>query len=143
MLSTIIIFFIALIVGFGMIARRIWQLRTGKFYMDPSYEVADWTELSVEVVRDTLIEWAKFSAHHVLLFLLKMWVKAVYGIKRLDKYIHEKLTHLLHKNGHLPIAGEPSSFLKDITAHKNTMMAVKRVRKTTKKVEVENNPEIQ
>ena len=139
MTFTIIIFFLALIVAFGLIGRRIWQIRTGKFIVDPSYEPADWTELSVEIIRDRLLEWAKFSVHHIILLLLKVWVKSSYALKRFDRKVREMLMHLLHRNAHLPTQGDPSPFLKNISDHKNTMMKSGTV---NEEVRVENTQEI-
>ena len=140
-LLTITIFFLPLTIAFAMIARRIWQIRTGRFVVGSQYEAADWTELSIEIVRSRLAEWAKFSIHHLILFLLKVWVKTAYGIKRIDRYIKKRLTHLLHKNGHLPAGGKPSIFLKNMSDHKNGMPHITAAKNRQENEKVESEAE--
>jgi hypothetical protein len=123
MIAAIIIFFFVLVIAFGMIGFRIWQLQTGRILNDASYEESDWTELSVEIVRAHLLEWTKIAIHHGILYSLKGWIKFSAFLKRTDYYIRKKLMHFLHKNGHLPEGGKPSIFLKRITAHKNELSA--------------------
>ncbi len=120
MLSTIIIFFIALVVAFAMITRKIWQIRKGQIVAG-SYEEAEWTDLSIESVRARLIELLKFSIHHFVLFLLKVWIITTNWVKRTDKNIKDRLMHVIHKNGHLPVKGKPSGFLKQIREHKGEL----------------------
>lgn len=121
-MTSIIIFFFALIVAVAMIARKIWHIRKGQVVAG-SYEEADWTELSIESVRARLIELLKFSIHHFVLFLLKVWIITSNWVKRTDKNIKERLMHVIHKNGHLPVKGKPSGFLKHIREHKNEIRA--------------------
>ena len=123
MIATIIIFFVALFIAFGMTFFRIWQLRTGRVQTNASYEESDWTELSVEIVRARLLEWTKIALHHGILYSLKAWIKLSAFLKKTDRYIRAKLMHFLHKNGHYPEGGKPSIFLKRITAHKNEISA--------------------
>ena len=123
MIATIIIFFVSIIIAFGMIGFRMWQLNKGRVVTDASYEESDWTELSVEIVRARLIEWTKLGLHHSLLYALKVWIKLAAFLRKIDARIREKLTHFLHKNGHYPEGGKPSVFLKRITAHKQEVIA--------------------
>ena len=118
MLFTISLFILATAVAFAMIARKVWQLRSGRIVAG-SYEEADWADLSIESIRTRLIEIAKFTVHHGVLATLKLWIFATTWIKRTDRKIKEKLTLVLHKNGHLPITGKPSRFLRNIKAHKD------------------------
>lgn len=120
MTFTIILFFIALASAIGLIARKAWMLRTGRLVIEPSYEEADWTELSVETIRIRLIEALKFSIHHAALYALKLWILTSHHLKRFDRFVNKKLLHFLHKHGKsgATIASKPSAFLKDIKAHK-------------------------
>ena len=101
-----------------MIARKIWQVRSGRI-IPGTYEEADWTDLSIESIRLRLGEIAKFSLHHFVLFALKFWILIANAIRKADTGIKTKLTRLLHKNAHYPAGGKPSRFLKNIRAHKD------------------------
>ena len=118
MLFTIILFFLTTAIAFAMIAHKVWQLRSGRIATG-SYEEADWHDLSIESIRLRLLEVAKFSVHHFVLYTLKLWILISSFIRRTDARIKYKLTHLIHKNGHLPAGGEPSVYLKDIKGHKD------------------------
>jgi len=120
MTLSIILFFVFLVIAFGMIIRRVWQIRTGKIIFNETFEETDWTELSVESVRTRLVELLKFAVHHSVLFVLKLWIIISYLIRNVDKFIRERLTHLLHKNAHRPIttSEKPSDFINDMKAHK-------------------------
>lgn len=122
MIFTIIIFFIAILSAFGLIGRRVWEMRTGKITIEPTYEMSDWTELSIESVRDQLLNWLKIGLHHLALNILKLWIKTSYTIRRWDAYVKAKLMLVLRKNAHLPAGSTPSKFLKRISAHKNNLM---------------------
>lgn len=118
MFLIISIFFFSIAVAFAMIARKVWQFRTGRISLS-GYEEADWSDLSIESVRMRLIEVTKFAIHHFVLLVLKLWILAANLTRRIDRKIKEKLMHLLHKNGHLPPGGKPSRFLKNIRDHKD------------------------
>jgi|GEM_PF-1736796 len=118
MIFTLTLFIFGIALAFALIARKIWQLRTARI-LPGSYEEADWTDLSIESIRVRLVEIAKFSVHHFVLFMLKLWIIVSTWIKRTDMKIKDKLMHLLHKNGHLPAGGKPSNFLKNIRTHKD------------------------
>jgi len=122
MLFTIALFIFAIALAFAMIARKIWQLRSGRI-TGGSYEEADWTDLSIEIVRTRLVEITKFSVHHFVLAMLRVWIIGSTWVRRTDKKIKDKLTHVLHKNAHLPAGGKPSRFLKNIRAHKDEVSA--------------------
>ena len=117
MIFTITVFFFAISLCFALIARKIWQFRSGRILPD-SYEPADWTDLSIERVRERLLEISKFTIHHTVLIMLKVWIKTAHWIRMMDRKIKMRLTHLLHRNGHLPEGGKPSEFLNMIQAHK-------------------------
>jgi hypothetical protein len=70
-------------------------------------------------------------------------MKTSYALKGCDRYVRAKLMHLLHRNGHLPVAGSPSSFLKRISEHKNTMMNAATAKEEVQVEKVENKEEIQ
>lgn len=138
-----ILLFISLALAFGMIGRKLWQLRTGRTTYDVSYEVEDWTEISVESIRTELTEWVKFAAHHGILLALKAWIIIANKIKMFDKNIKEKLTHLLYKNGHLPPGKSTSPYLRRISEHKQTIVNENSrivVDSSKNDEEVENNP---
>lgn len=118
MMFTISIYIFTTALAFAMIARKIWQLRSGRI-LPGSYEEADWTDLSIESIRTRLIEITKFGVHHFVLFMLKIWILLANGIRKTDKKIKGSLTQVLHKNGHYPAGGKPSGFLKHIRAHKD------------------------
>lgn len=101
------------------------MMRTGRLSLDPSFERADWTELSVEVIRVRMAEAIKFSTHHAALSLLKVWIKTSHSVKQLDRTVRAKLLAFLHKNGHAHggISGSPSAFLRNIKKHKNEALA--------------------
>ena len=106
----ITLFFFGISLSFALIARKIWQFRSGRI-VPGSYEPADWTELSVESVRMRLAELAKFAVHHIVLFALRVWIVVSNWVRATDRKIKDRLTHLLHRNGHLPEGGSPSRFL--------------------------------
>ena len=118
MLTTIIIFFLSIAAAVALIARKIWQFRTGRI-IPGSYEETDWTDLSVESIRMRISEIVKFVVHHFVLFVLKIWIITSSWVKRTDQNIKNKLTGVLHKNAHYPAGGKPSGFLKNIRQHKD------------------------
>ncbi len=120
MLFTIILFFFTMAVAFAMIARKIWQFRTERI-IPGSYEEADWHDLSIESIRLRLLEIAKFSVHHFVLSALKVWIVISSGIRRTDAKIKDRLTRVIHRNGHLPAGGKPSGFLRNMRAHKDAV----------------------
>lgn len=122
MTFTISLFIFAVSLAFALIARKVWQFRSGRI-VPGSYEPADWTELSIESVRERLIEIAKFSVHHAVLLALKVWIIASNGVRRFDAKLKVRLTRLLHRNGHLPEGGEPSEFIHAMRARKEEIVA--------------------
>ena len=114
----ITLFFFGIALAFALIARKIWQFRSGRI-LPGSYEPADWTDLSIESVRERLVEIAKFAVHHIVLFALRAWIKVSNWVRTTDRKIKEKLTQLLHRNGHLPEGGMPSKFMNMMHAHKD------------------------
>ena len=96
-------------------------MRTARVVLDPTHEETDWSRLSIEAVRTQLLELLKIGTHHGLLFILKVWIKTSYFLKRTDRSVRNKITHLLHRNGHYPEGGRPSNFLKRISEHKNAI----------------------
>ena len=125
MTLTITVFFFAISLAFAMIARKIWQFRSGRI-VPGSYEEADWTDLSIESIRTRLVEIAKFAVHHFVLFALKVWIKVSNWVRVTDRKIKERLTRLLHRNGHLPEGGTPSRFLHVMHAHKGEVASATR-----------------
>ena len=117
MLLTITFFFFGIALAFALIARKIWQFRSGRI-LPGSYEPADWTDLSIESVRIRLVEIATFALPYIVLFALKAWIRLSSWIRTTDRRIKEKLTRVLHRNGHLPEGGTPSKFLDEMHAHK-------------------------
>lgn len=108
-----------------MIARKIWLLRSGQI-VPGSYEAADWTELSVETIRNRLVEILKRVVHHSVLLTLKGWIIAYHAIRRADMKVRAKLTHIIHKNAHYPIGttdSKPSDFLAGIKEHREEVMS--------------------
>lgn len=122
MTFTISLFIFGISLAFALIARKVWQFRSGRV-IPGSYEPADWTDLSIESVRLRLIEIAKFSVHYAVLFALKGWIITAHWVRRLDRKMKDKLTHLLHRNGHLPEGGHPSEFISSVRAHKEEIVA--------------------
>lgn len=118
MLFTIILFFLSISIAFALIAHKVWQLRTGKIVLD-SQEKADWHDLSIESIRQRLLEIMKFAVHHTVLIALKTWIVTTNWIKRADAKVKVRLTHMIHKNASLPEGGKPSGYLKDIRSHKD------------------------
>ncbi len=141
MTFAIIILFLSLALAFGMIGRKLWQLKTGRVAYDVTYESENWTEISVEEMRNELAELTKYAIHHGILFALKMWIVLSNKIRLFDRKIREKLTHLLHKNGHLPSGNPASPFLRRISEHKQSVMS-ESTRVNEGKPAVENNPEM-
>ena len=126
MVLTIVIFFVATALAFAMIARKVWQLRTGKITVG-SYEETEWTGITIDIVRIRLTEATTFGIHHFVLFMLKAWIITTSWIKKIDRTIKNKLMHLLHKNAHYPEGGKPSGFLKKIRRHKDeVVMAIQK-----------------
>lgn len=118
-----------------MIARKVLKLRKGEI-LPGSYEETDWTELSIEAVRIRLIEVLKFSIHHFILTMLKIWIISSNWVRKVDMVIKEKLMHVLHKNGHLPAGGKPSRFIKNIRDHKKQVsLAIEKEAGEDKKAE--------
>lgn len=116
----ITLFFFGISLAFALIARKIWQFRSGRV-VPGSYEPADWTELSIESVRMRLIELVKFAMHHFVLAMLKTWILLSNWIRKTDSRIKGKLMQLLHRNGHLPEGGSPSRFLHLMHKHKDAV----------------------
>ena len=110
-----------MILAAGLIGRKVWDIRSGKISIE-TLEKDNWTHLSIESLRNQLMELLRFSIHHFVLFMLKSWIIVAYKTKQADKKIREKLMHLIRKNAHLPSAGKPSRFLKNIKAHKDQMV---------------------
>ena len=109
------------IIGIGtatfLIARKIWQLRSGRI-AGPEEE-ADWHDLSIETIRTRLLGVSKFSIHHFTLLALKAWIKTSHFVRRGDQKVKAKLTQVLHKNGHYPEGGAPSEYIKTVREHKD------------------------
>ncbi len=118
MVFTIILFFLSVAVAFALIGHKVWLFRTGKI-ITGSYEEADWHDLSIESIRMRLIEFAKFTVHHIVLLTLKAWILISTWVRKTDGKVKDRLTRLITKNGHHPIGGRPSGFLKNIRAHKD------------------------
>ena len=123
MTFNLILFILGFVTACTMIARKMWLLRTGKIIAG-TYEEADWTDLSIESIRSYLLELLKIGIHKTVLFFLKTWILFTHFIRRSDKHIKAKLTHMIHKNGHYTADAnqKPSEFLKGIKAHKDKMM---------------------
>jgi hypothetical protein len=121
MVSTIIIFFLTLIIAIAMIARKIWLLQNNSTIIEP-LEEADWTDISVEEIRNRIIEITKFGVHHFVLIMLKAWIITSNWVKRTDTKIKNRLMYTLHKNAHGGITGKPSGFIKKIRQHKDEIV---------------------
>jgi len=119
-MTLIILFFLSTIAAFALIARKVWQLRSGAIVAG-SYEETDWTDVSIESIRTRLFELAQWAVHHFVLFGLRVWIIISYSFKRADRYVHQRITHFLHKNAHYPEGGKPSRFLKKMREHKNEL----------------------
>ena len=119
MILTISLFFLGICLAFAMIARKIWMLRTGQI-LPGSYEEADWTDISVESVRERLIEVLKFTIHYTVLFALKLWILTSHFFKRCDTYVRQKLAHIAHKHAQHPkeSGAAPSEYLQSVIDHK-------------------------
>ena len=120
MLLTIILFFIGIATIAIMIARKIWLLESGRI-LPGSYEEADWTDMSLVSIRTRLVELLRIGVHYAVLATLKAWIITSHTIKKADRYVRNKLIHIIHKNAQYPemgIESAPSSFLADIKEHK-------------------------
>ena len=137
MILTISLFFLGITLAFAMIARKIWMLRTGQI-LPGTYEEADWTDISVEGVRGRLIELLKFGIHYTVLYTLKAWILVSHFIKKCDRYIRERLTHIIHKNAHkqLDTSISPSGFLQSMREHKEELVS-QREKEDTAETEAE------
>lgn len=113
-----IIFLISLLALSVLLGRRVWQVRTGKVVIEATHEVADWTEISPEAIRNRFIDIFKLSRHYGILLLLKLWIKLSYFLKRCDRFVHKQLTHFLKKSEK---AGDPSVFIKSVREHKESI----------------------
>ena len=125
MILTLSIFLFGIALAFAMIARKIWLLRSGQI-VPGSYEASDWTELSVEAIRNRLVELLKTIVHYAVLFALKAWIIVYHAIRRADKKVRAKLTHIIHKNAQYPIGTtdrKPSDFLAGIKEHREEVMS--------------------
>ena len=107
----------------AMIIRKMWLLRTGKIIVG-SYEEADWTDLSLDSIRYYVIEILKITIHKTVLLSLKAWILFTNFIRKYDKKVKTKLTHVIHKNSQYKSDKnqKPSEFLSDIKNHRNKMM---------------------
>ena len=123
MTFNLILFLIGFLLACAMIARKMWLLRTGKVFVG-SQEETDWTDLSIENIRLVLVELLKISIHKIILFSLKTWILFTNHIRKTDKHVKTKLTHLINKNGHrtIDINQKPSEFLSSIKSHRDKMM---------------------
>lgn len=121
MTFVIILLFVSLLIAFGILYRRVWQMRTARIVMNTGVEEADWSRISIETIKTRLIELAKIGAHLSLLFALKIWIKTAYALKKVDKWVRVKIMNLLHHNGHYGSGGKPSRFLEHISKHKSSL----------------------
>lgn len=124
MILTISLFFIGILVAVGLIARKVWMLRSGQIVVG-SYEEADWTDISIESVRTRCIEILKFLVHYSVLYTLKTWIIVSHFIKRCDKRIRAKLTHVIHKNAHgdIDTSASPSGFIQSVRDRKDEIVS--------------------
>ncbi len=117
------LFIFCLITAFGMIAYKMWQFRTGKI-VPASYEEADWTDLSIESVRERLLELVKIAVHKCVLGILKVWIVLAFFVRKYDKIIRAKMINFLHKNSNYTknTDQKPSEFLSNIKDHQDKIM---------------------
>ena len=119
----LILFILGFMLACAMIIRKMWLLRTGKIIVG-SYEEADWTDLSLDSIRYYVIEILKITIHKTVLLSLKAWILFTNFIRKYDKKVKTKLTHVIHKNSQYKSDKnqKPSEFLSDIKNHRNKMM---------------------
>ncbi|MEI6316736.1 MAG: hypothetical protein WCO65_03395 [bacterium] len=106
-----------------MIIRKMWLLRTGKIIAG-SYEEADWTDISLDNVRYYFLEITKVIIHRTVLVSLKAWILFTNLIRKYDKKVKTKLTHVIHKNSQYKADEnqKPSEFLSNIKDHRDKVM---------------------
>ncbi len=124
MLLPLILFIFGIALAIGLVARKIWQLESGRI-VPQSYEEADWTDLSIESIRNRVAELLKFGVHHSVLITLKGWILTSHAIKRFDHKVRERLMHIIHKNAQYPTIttdAKPSEFLSGIREHRDGVM---------------------
>jgi hypothetical protein len=85
MIFVVLIFFIAIIIAFGMLSYRTWELRTGQVTFNPSDTEA--FELSFRKMERTMLYVAKHLIQGFLLVVVKYWLIA---ITRVRKWLMEK-----------------------------------------------------
>lgn len=99
--------------------RKVFLVRNGKVIIDPSYEKADWAELSVEAIRVRLIEAIKWSSHAVALIVLKSWIISSHAVRGWDRTVRTKLTRFVRRHGQYPKTdSKPSEFIETIRSIK-------------------------
>lgn len=83
MLFTIILFFIAIVVVFGMLYYRAWELRTSrKSIPDGNTTLNIAPDLSFRHVEKNVLYFTKHVLQNILLFVIKWWFIMVANIKR-------------------------------------------------------------
>ncbi len=115
----IILFAIALISITVIFITAYWKIKTGKRI--PTETRNTWIELRPDSIKSELKEQSRFYIHRLVLFLLKLWIRCAYFIRKQEQTVRTRLTSYLHSNAQKMNEGRTrpvSKFLKHISDHK-------------------------
>jgi hypothetical protein len=96
MLFTIILFFIAIVIVFGMLSYRAWELRTARKSIPDDGSTANVVpDLSFRHVEKNMLYLAKHVLQSVLLFVIKWWFILIgkfkkWAIPKINNYFGKK-----------------------------------------------------
>jgi hypothetical protein len=95
MIVVIILFFISIILAFGMLCFRVWEIRTGK--IDTQNLDNQMPELSFRHIERYMLYWTKRIIQWIVLSVVKYWLITVNKVKNLVSSKWPKIHSLFKK----------------------------------------------
>ncbi len=122
LLTTILIFFITIIIAFGMLAFRAWEIRTARVSISESTDKIE-PDLSFRHVEKSMLYLTKHIVQSIVLALAKCWFIITTKIK---KCVTDKWPYYFQKKPEVSAEhAKPSFFKKAILESKTKIRRIK------------------
>ena len=95
MIIVIILFFISIILAFGMLCFRVWEIKTGK--IDTQNLDNQMPELSFRHIERYMLYWTKRIIQWIVLSVVKYWLITVNKVKNFVSSKWPKINSLFKK----------------------------------------------
>lgn len=132
MILTIVIFFIAVITAFGMLAFREWEIRTNRIHANNETVMPPVSEISFRHVENNAKHITKDILQSLILIIAKYWLIMATKLKKWISENWPKIARLFQKKPKSP-AGEELSFTK-----RAILESKSKIKKLKKKIKEEH-----